>query len=119
MKVLLLARRKTGQLLPLVVLERAQAVLEKLEAGRDVILEIEIGIVGGEEDGIDHSETPAEKLYTTPEDMVGDIEHLFDLSRRPGVCADGPRGPGGTIHEVVLRASSSTPWAEKKTGKQF
>ena len=25
---------------------------------------------GGEEDGIDHSDSPSEKLYTTPEDMV-------------------------------------------------
>jgi len=35
----------------------------------DIILEIEVGVVGGEEDG--HSaEGPAEKLYTTPEDML-------------------------------------------------
>ncbi|REJ69253.1 MAG: class II fructose-bisphosphate aldolase [Planctomycetota bacterium] len=36
-----------------------------------MMLEIEAGIVGGEEDGAAGSEdTPAEKLYTTPEDMV-------------------------------------------------
>lgn len=35
------------------------------------ILEVEAGIVGGEEDGAAGSEdTPADKLYTTPEDMV-------------------------------------------------
>jgi len=31
---------------------------------------VETGIVGGEEDGVDTSDTPKEKLYTTPEDMV-------------------------------------------------
>ncbi len=36
----------------------------------DMILEVEAGVVGGEEDGVDHSDQPAEKLYTTPEDMV-------------------------------------------------
>jgi fructose-bisphosphate aldolase class II len=36
----------------------------------DIILEVEAGVVGGEEDGVDHSDQPSEKLYTTPEDMV-------------------------------------------------
>jgi fructose-bisphosphate aldolase class II len=36
----------------------------------DIILEVEIGVVGGEEDGHDTSGVAADKLYTTPEDMV-------------------------------------------------
>ena len=36
----------------------------------EIILEVEAGVVGGEEDGVDTSGAPAEKLYTTPEDMV-------------------------------------------------
>lgn len=36
----------------------------------EIILEVEAGVVGGEEDGVDNENTPAEKLYTTPEDMV-------------------------------------------------
>ncbi|MFT5131095.1 MAG: fructose-bisphosphate aldolase class II [Rhodothermales bacterium] len=35
-----------------------------------IILEVEAGCVGGEEDGIDNTDIKAEKLYTTPEDMV-------------------------------------------------
>jgi len=36
-----------------------------------MMIEIEAGVVGGEEDGASGSaDTPAEKLYTTPEDMV-------------------------------------------------
>ncbi len=36
----------------------------------DVLLELEIGTVGGEEDGIDHTGAARERLYTTPEDAV-------------------------------------------------
>jgi fructose-bisphosphate aldolase class II len=39
-------------------------------AALDVVLELEIGIVGGEEDGVDNEGAPAEKLYTSPEDML-------------------------------------------------
>jgi len=42
----------------------------------EIILEVETGVVGGEEDGMDHSDLPAEKLYTTPEDMVDVYEKL-------------------------------------------
>ncbi len=45
------------------------APLLKRCSDNDIVLEIEVGVVGGEEDG--HSaEGPAEKLYTTPEDML-------------------------------------------------
>lgn len=40
----------------------------------DIILEVEAGVVGGEEDGI--SGAPNAKLYTTPEDMVQVYETL-------------------------------------------
>ncbi len=45
-------------------------------AKNEIILEVEAGVVGGEEDGIDHSDAPAEKLYTTPEDMLAVYEAL-------------------------------------------
>jgi fructose-bisphosphate aldolase class II len=50
-------------------------------AAIDVILEIETGVVGGEEDGHDTSGTPREKLYTTPEDMVTAYETLQPIGR--------------------------------------
>ncbi|RYG25506.1 class II fructose-bisphosphate aldolase [bacterium] len=46
-----------------------------------LILEVEIGLVGGEEDGIDNSGAHHSKLYTTPEDMVGAYEALKDTGR--------------------------------------
>jgi fructose-bisphosphate aldolase class II len=42
----------------------------------DVILEFEIGIVGGEEDGVSGEDQPSEKLYTTPEDMLAVADRL-------------------------------------------
>ena len=48
----------------------------------DVILELEIGIVGGVEDASDHSDVDREKLYTSPEDMTRVAEVL-------GPTADG------------------------------
>ncbi|MEM6601761.1 MAG: class II fructose-bisphosphate aldolase [Verrucomicrobiota bacterium] len=55
--------------------------LLKLCAEQDIILEVEAGVVGGEEDGVDHSDQPADKLYTTPEDMVAVYEGLNGLGR--------------------------------------
>jgi len=45
-------------------------------ASQEVLLELEIGIVGGVEDTMDHSGVDRQKLYTTPEDMVAVAERL-------------------------------------------
>lgn len=50
--------------------------LLKLCAENEIILEVEAGVVGGEEDGVNNEAAPAEKLYTTPEDMVEVYEVL-------------------------------------------
>ena len=49
----------------------------------DIILELEIGIVGGVEDATDHEDVDRSKLYTSPEDMVRVSEVLgtFDRGR--------------------------------------
>jgi fructose-bisphosphate aldolase class II len=54
--------------------------LERL-APIEMILEIETGVVGGEEDGHDTSGTASEKLYTTPEEMVSAFETLQPIGR--------------------------------------
>lgn len=55
--------------------------LLELCAENEIILEVEAGVVGGEEDGVDHSDQPAEKLYTTPEDMLFVYEALDGIGR--------------------------------------
>jgi len=47
----------------------------------EIILEIETGIVGGEEDGHDTSGVTADKLYTTPEDMVLAAKEVGSMGR--------------------------------------
>ncbi|MDT5140151.1 MAG: fructose-bisphosphate aldolase, class, partial [Mycobacterium sp.] len=54
-------------------LEIAQELL-KIAADAKIILEIEIGVVGGEEDGVAHEIN--DKLYTTPEDFEKTIDAL-------------------------------------------
>lgn len=54
----------------------------KLCAENEIILEVEAGVVGGEEDGAAGGhDTPAEKLYTTPEDMLAVYEALKGAGR--------------------------------------
>ncbi len=54
----------------------------ELCAEHEIVLEVEAGVVGGEEDGAAGTEDmPSEKLYTTPEDMLAVYEALHDLGR--------------------------------------
>lgn len=54
----------------------------RLCAEQEIVLEVEAGVVGGEEDGAHGGEdTPSDKLYTTPEDMLAVYEGLHDLGR--------------------------------------
>ena len=51
-------------------------------AENEIVLEVEAGVVGGEEDGSAGSDDmPEDKLYTTPEDMVEVFEALRGLGR--------------------------------------
>lgn len=71
-----------GSELPLDENMKIAKELMKLCKDNDIVLEVETGVVGGEEDGIDHSDKPREKLYTTPEDMVGVYEALHPIGGR-------------------------------------
>ncbi len=61
-------------------LEIAKDLLKEC-AELDIILEVEAGCVGGEEDGHDTSGLPAEKLYTTTADMIQVYETLSPIGR--------------------------------------
>ena len=50
-----------------------------LTSAANIILEIEVGVVGGEEDGVSHAIN--EKLYTTVDDGLATVEAL-GLGRR-------------------------------------
>jgi fructose-bisphosphate aldolase class II len=59
-------------------MEIARGLLAEM-APLGVVLEVEAGVVGGEEDGIDNTDADHSKLFTTPEDMVYVYEQLHDL----------------------------------------
>jgi fructose-bisphosphate aldolase class II len=61
-------------------LETSKQLLKEC-AELDIILEVEAGCVGGEEDGHDTSGLPIDKLYTTPGDMVDVYEALHPIGR--------------------------------------
>jgi fructose-bisphosphate aldolase class II len=67
--------------LPLAENMKLSRELLQICAKQEIILEVEAGVVGGEEDGIDNSDHPAEKLYTTPEDMLAVYEALNGQGR--------------------------------------
>lgn len=67
-----------GSALPLKEnLDIAVGLLERCRIN-ELILEIEAGVVGGEEDGM-KAEGPAAKLYTTPEDMLEVARRMNDV----------------------------------------
>ena len=58
-------------------------------------LEIELGITGGEEDGVDNTDIDSSKLYTQPEEVAQAFEVLSEVSDRFTVAA-----AFGNVHGV-------------------
>lgn len=58
----------------------SKELLEKC-AREEIILEVETGVVGGEEDGVNNENADKEKLYTTPEEMVKIARELRPIGR--------------------------------------
>lgn len=54
------------------------AYLERM-AKIDMTLEIELGVTGGEEDGVDNSNVDASRLYTQPEDVLQAYDALHSI----------------------------------------
>ena len=61
----------------------------------DMTLEIELGITGGEEDGVDNSNIDINKLYTQPEEVAYAYEELIKVSNRFIIAASF-----GNVHGV-------------------
>ena len=105
----------------------------------DVVLEVEVGAVGGEEDGI-ASETPSDQLYTTTDDLVavadalgtgeqgryllaatfGNVHGYYrpgQVQLRPSILADGQAaiaaryGPHASF-DYVFHGGSGSPLRE-------
>jgi len=94
----------------------------KRMAPMKIILEMEIGITGGVEDGVDNSGVTKEKLYSTPEDVFKVYEGLSPISEMFTIAA-----AFGNVHgvykagNVVLQPKllgDFQEYAAKKLGKE-
>ena len=76
-------------------------------------LEIELGVTGGEEDGVDNTDIDSSKLYTQPEEVAYAYEELSSISHRFTVAAafgnvHGVYKPGNVkLTPVILKNSQS------------
>lgn len=85
-------------------------------------LEIELGVTGGEEDGVDHSGVSSSRLYTQPEDVAYAYEELSAISDKFTVAASfgnvhGVYAPGNVeLKPVILKNSQEFIQKKFKTG---
>lgn len=74
-------------------------------------IEIELGVTGGEEDGVDNSDVDNAKLYTQPEDVAYAFGHLSEVGRGFTIAASfgnvhGVYKPGNVkLSPIILKNS--------------
>lgn len=87
-------------------------------AKMEMTLEIELGITGGEEDGVDNSDVDVSKLYTQPEEVAYAYEELSKVSDQFTVAAafgnvHGVYKPGNVKLTPKILKNSQTYISEK------
>ena len=76
-----------------------------------MMIEIELGVTGGEEDGVDNTDVDSSKLYTQPEEVAYAYEKLLAISDRFTVAAafgnvHGVYKPGNVeLRPIILKNS--------------
>jgi fructose-bisphosphate aldolase class II len=83
-------------------------------------IEIELGVTGGEEDGVDNTDIDNSKLYTQPEDVSYSYSHLKEVSSNFTVAASfgnvhGVYKPGNVKLEPKI-LKNSQEFIQKKFG---
>jgi len=102
-------------------IETCKRYLERM-AKLDMILEIELGVTGGEEDGVDNSDVDVSKLYTQPEEVAYAYEELSAISPNFMIAAafgnvHGVYRPGNVkLTPSILRNSQDHIIEKFKTG---
>jgi fructose-bisphosphate aldolase class II len=85
-------------------------------------LEIELGITGGEEDGVDNSDVDVSKLYTQPEEVAYAYEELKKVSDRFTIAASFGNVHGvykpGNVKLTPKILDNSQKFIEKKYGTE-
>ena len=75
-------------------IETCKRYLERMSK-MDMTLEIELGMTGGEEDGVDNSHVDSSRLFTQPEDVAYAYEELSKISSQFTIAA-----AFGNVHGV-------------------
>lgn len=76
--------------------------LEKM-AKLDILLEFELGVTGGEEDGVDNTDVDSSRLYTQPEEVFYAYEQLSQVPNGAFTCA----ASFGNVHGVYAPGNVS------------
>jgi fructose-bisphosphate aldolase, class II len=81
-------------------------------------LEIELGVTGGEEDGVDNTEVDSSKLYTQPEEVAYAYEKLMEVSDKFTIAAafgnvHGVYKPGNVSLKPIILKNSQDHIVEK------
>jgi len=100
-------------------IEISKRYLERM-AKLEMTLEIELGVTGGEEDGVDNTGVDSSKLYTQPEDVAYAYEELKKVSDNFTIAASfgnvhGVYKPGNVVLTPVILKNSQT-YIQKKFG---
>jgi fructose-bisphosphate aldolase class II len=88
----------------------------------DILLEFELGVTGGEEDGVDNSEVDSSRLYTQPEEVFYAYEQLSQVPNAAFTCAasfgnvHGVYAPGNVELRPVILHNSQEYISEKLGG---
>lgn len=98
-------------------IETSKRYLERM-AKIDMTLEIELGVTGGEEDGVDNTNIDSSKLYTQPEEVAYAYEELKKVSDNFTVAAafgnvHGVYKPGNVVLTPDILKNSQTYIQEK------
>ena len=101
-------------------LDTCQRLLERMRL-IDMTLEIELGVTGGEEDGVCHNGTDASRLYTEPSEVMAAYDRLTPIGAFTVAAAfgntHGVYKPGNVnLAPAILKDSQQLIQAERKTG---
>ena len=103
-------------------LELCQQYLTRM-AKLDMTLEIELGVTGGEEDGVDNAGVENSKLYTQPEDVLATYDALSPIGSFIVAASfgntHGVYAPGNVkLTPTILKNSQQRVQADRKTGEK-
>ncbi len=85
----------------------------------DILLEFELGVTGGEEDGVDNTDIDSNRLYTQPEEVWYAYEQLSQVENAAFTCAasfgnvHGVYAPGNVDLQPVILHNTQKYFAEK------